>query len=286
MTVNRSPGNAASDADLIRYLDGELNADERARVDAAVAEDVVLADRLARLRARGERLRALLADGDPSEADTRAANPAAPTAGQPRANAQRGHTVQSDATVRPIEGARATRTRRLALSRAPGGHWLRAAAVILTLLGAGLFVPPVRAWIVDRLESLVPGEDTAVEVSPAIPSVDETAPLAYRMAVTGSTLFLDVDAAQAAGELTVRVADVANASLEPLDADAGDPVLVMPDEDRVRIQNGEASTASYRLTLPRQVVTLRIRIGGGLVRTFELDAAGVEVRIPLSDTGA
>jgi anti-sigma factor RsiW len=286
MTVNRSPGNAASDAELIRYLDGELNADERARVDAAVAGDVALADRLARLRARDERLRALLADADPSEADTRAANPATRTAGEPRASAQQGRTVQSDATVRPIEGARAMRTRRLASSRAPGGHWLRAAAVILALLGASLFVPPVRAWIVDRLESLVPGEDTAVEMSPAIPSADETSPVAYRMAVTGSTLFLDADAAQAGGELTVRVADVVNASLEPLDADAGDPVLVMPDEDRVRIQNGEGSTASYRLTLPRQVVTLRIRIGGGLVRTFELDAAGAEVRIPLSDTGA
>jgi hypothetical protein len=286
MTVNRSPGNAASDADLIRYLDGELNADERARVDAAVAEDVALADRLASLLARGERLRALLADSDPSEAEARATNPATPAAGGPRAKAQWGRTVQSDATVRSIEGARAMLTRRLATSRASGGHWLRAAAVILFLLGAGLFVPPVRAWIVDRLESLVPGEDAVVEMSPAIRSADDTAPLAYRIAVTGSTLFLDVDAAQAGGELTVRVADVANASLEPMDADAGDPVLVMPDEDRVRIQNGEASTASYRLTLPQSVATLRIRIGGGLVRTFELDAAGAEVRIPLSDTGA
>lgn len=263
MTSNSIPDPATMDAELIRYLDGELDADERGRIDAALASDPVLADRLSTLRRRGQRLSALLADIDPGEGVTAAANPAG--------KAEAGATTTAD--VREIASARSRRT-------AGRTRLLRAAVVMLPLLGAALLVPPVRAWIVERLESIVPGPGSDDIVSPA-PAAGSGAAAVYTFAVEGPVVEVELDAVQSAGVLTVRLADSPAATLEPISEGAGDPVLILPD-GRVRIRNTSASAEGYRLTLPVSVSTLRIRIGDGTAREIRIDAGGGEITIPLS----
>ncbi len=280
MTSNEF-ADAATDAELIRYLDGELDEAERTRMDAALAHDPALAGRLETLRRRNARLRALLNATDPSEAEVRAAHDAIVRAHATGAAVG----IERGATIHSIEAVRQSRARRDVPPPASGSHWLRAAAVIAALLAAGLLVPPVRAWIVDRIESLGTEVEPDVGASPDTRPV-EAGPVIYTIPVTGPTLEILVDAVQAAGELTVRVADVTEATIEPLGA-AADPVLVVPGGSRVRVQSGTASTAGYRLTLPSSVTTLRVRIGGGPARTFELDpAAGRVITIPLTDASA
>jgi hypothetical protein len=246
MTANQSPGRAPSDAELIRYLDGETNAQERGRIDTALAADASLAERLAILRRRGERLSALLADADPDRAVMDSANPA-----------------RADSRLSRIRPA-----------------WLRA-AMIVALLGASLLVPPVRAWIIDRIEAVAGFDDPAAESSPDTPP-DAGAPLAYDITVTGSTLEIEIDALQADGELIVHASDAGGARLEPVGAGAGDPILLST--DRVRIENSAGSTTSYRLGVPSSVTTLRVRMADRPVRVIRVEEP--EIRIPLTGTDA
>lgn len=244
MNANHPPGSAVSDADLIRYLDGELDLDESERIEAAIAGDDTVAGRLAVLSRRGRNLSAMLGSVDPSDEETRSADP----------------------------------SRRTSAHGTTGTRWLKAAIIVFALLGAGMLVPPVRAWIVDRLETIVSGEDSEAAVSPETPAVEEGAAVSFGIPVAGAVLEVTLDEPQSGGELIVESADISNARIEPLDAAVGDPVVVTP--DAVRIDNGAASTGGYRLIVPRSVTSVRVRFGAGESRSWEVGV--VPITIPLT----
>lgn len=277
MTANQSPGRIPTDADLIRYLDGEASADERERIDAAQADDAAVSERLDTLRSRGERLGELLAQTDPDAQVIDAANPARRTSSEAREQAV--DPPERDDFVAQVRSIYVARLKARGRPRDRSG-WLRAAAVIIALLGASLLVPPVRAWIVDRLEAITGDEGTAAEPSPGMPP-DAGAPIAYDITVTGSVLEVAIDEVQVDGELVIGRSAAAGAHLEPLGGGAGDPVLLS--SDRVRIQNAAGSTSSYRLTVPPAVTTVRLRVSDREAHTVTVDEE--EIRIPLSDTG-
>jgi hypothetical protein len=158
---------------------------------------------------------------------------------------------------------------------------LKAAIIVFALLGAGIMVPPVRAWIVDRLESIGGEGDAEVDGSPSMPGVDGAA-VSYGIPVTGTVLDVTLDEAQANGELIVERGDLVNARIEPLSAAAGDPLLVT--SDAVRIDNGGVSTGGYRLTVPRSVTAVRVRFGDGEARSYEV--GDVPITVPLTGGGA
>jgi anti-sigma factor RsiW len=283
MNANHSPGSAVSDADLIRYLDGELDADESERIEAAIAGDDTVAGRLAMLSRRDRNLSALLDAVDPTDQETQAADPSLRVAGIPgqAASVSRGaaKTMESP-LVRSIESGRRKRQRSVSAVGTTGARWLKAAVIIFALLGAGLLVPPVRAWIVDRLETIAGAEETGVEVSPEVTS-EGGAAVSYGIPVTGAVLDVTLDEAQAGGELVVESADVPNARIEPLDAAAGDPVVVT--SNAVRIDNGPASAGGYRLTVPRSVRSVRVRFGDDDAQSYYIGAD--PLTIPLTVGG-
>jgi hypothetical protein len=273
-----------SDADLIRYLDGELDADESERIEAAIAGDDTVAGRLAVLSRRGRNLSAMLGAIDPTDEETRGADPSRQVAGMP---GQAGHISRGGAEgaemplITSMVDARAKREARVSTGGSTGNRWLKAAIIVFALLGAGVMVPPVRAWIVDRLESIGGEADTVVDGSPSMPAVDGAA-VSYGIPVTGTMLDVTLDEPQAGGDLIVEWGDLVNARIEPLDAAAGDPVLVT--SDAVRIDNGDASTGGYRLTVPRSVTAVRVRFGDGEARSYGVGEAPLTV--PLTGGGA
>lgn len=143
--TDRYPDAAVTDADLIRYLDGEQDDAERARIEAALAGDPALAVRLEQLRRRGQSLKPLLEATDPRPQESvRPARPPA-SAGPDVIDlnaawaAQQGVEPHVVRPYRPLPG------------------WVRAAAILAFLLAGSLLVPPVRAWLAGVLASVLGG---------------------------------------------------------------------------------------------------------------------------------
>lgn len=225
--VGRDPH--ASDAELVRLLDGAVGA-EQARVQAHADACAECAQRLGRLRRRATGLSLVLTDGDDVAAlDRRAAGLAA--------------------------GFGATVPRRPPV-RLPG--YLRVAAVLVGLLALGWAVQPVRAWIVARWTALT-ASDVVLRPAPrsqivAPPAPEPATSVAF---VPGAADFVVAfDIRPAGGRLEVR-----HSAGERLTFTASGraDVLVLPDE--LRIRDAPASTADYRVELPAGVTRLRVRVG-------------------------
>jgi len=280
MTANRSPdsGNVAvSDADLVRYIDGELTLDERHRMDAVLKRDAAMTDRLAVLRRRSARLSTLLAAAGPTAVETEAANPAtanpAPTPAIPAAD------VASIASARTARASR-TSAQSAGRFRGPadrGGRvWLRAAIVLLTVLGVAMAVPPVRAWVVDRLERITgqPAEPPSPAVAPAVPAEH----FGVRFAVEGASFSIEMQAVQRTGRLIVRAAAGEEGSADVQGAYGGESFVVIPVRQLLRVQNTAESRADYVVTLPSHVRSATVRLADGRELPFAL-GNGVTERI-------
>ena len=154
------------DADLVRYLDDELTASERASLEAALADDGRLADSLAELREASELFGGLLADSE---------IPLAP----------------------PMPDFAAGRPRRQ--------HRLLVAALVI-LTGAGLLaVPPVRASLVEGLRSMAAwitgsgASDALYAPTSSAPSGEATVSAAF----SGSTFVVQLEQTSPTGILEV-----------------------------------------------------------------------------------
>jgi len=261
MTANHSSGRAADDADLVRYLDGELGADETARIEAALASDAGLVARLETLRRRAARLNALLASADPSAEATEAADPVR------KAGLRSITTVGAGASAERSSG-----------SAVPSAGWVRAAAIVFALLGAALLVPPVRAWIIERLQTF--GSDSPVVTTsspePAQPTPD---PVSATIPAPGPVFVIDFDNVPAAGSLTVRTTAGEDALYEIESQSQGGSALVLP--DGLRFQNRPGSASNYAVTLPPSVTTVRLLMDGRMLRTIEITPGMADLRIEL-----
>jgi anti-sigma factor RsiW len=224
------------DGAIVRFLDGEAAADERAGVEAHLAACPVCADRLAALRRRSLNLGILLSRGDFAVPPLPSA-PAAPV------------------VVDELAARRAAR-------RMPARPWLQAAAVAMLLVSAGLFAAPVRGWV----RGLLAGGGAPVAERPATPPPAPTAeaPLAgarIQFTPQGAELSVEVSHAQAGGALVLEAAPGTTASAEVRSPAGTAPaeLLVLP--SALRIANDPASVAEYRVTVPPSVRRVRLRIG-------------------------
>jgi anti-sigma factor RsiW len=292
MTANHTPENA--DADLIRYLDGELAADERSRVEAALATDAGLAGRFAVLKRRSTRLAALLGTIAPSAAETAAADPsrmygdvaAGPDSGTDVVSldavrrARREAPVVPPGVTRDIVDPGATSGSLPLRSSQP--RWLRAAIIIIALSIGAVFVPPVRAWIVHQLQRLAPSTPVVTpSLAPAPHAEVEPGALDLEFEVGRAATFeITIERVQAGGELVVRSADVERASAARRGGVDGEDLLVW--SGGLRISNSAASTASYELVMPARVRSVMVRIGARAPVPIELAGPGASRVVPLA----
>ena len=229
--------NPISDLELVRYLDGELEAKERSALDSRLAAAPEAAARLEQLRRRSRNMSALLRSNNANAADTRASAEAI----RPRMNQQ---------SVR--------------LGWPP---YLKAAAVVALLLTGALAVPPARAWLLARLLDagaalgLRPEEtSTPVAAPPPAPTQGvSTTEVSYSFRVTSDTFAIEVS--QTAGRLIVERSTNGSASAEA--AGAGDEsFMVLP--RGIRIEGPATTGTVYTIKLPDRVVVVRIQRGTGV----------------------
>ena len=261
-------GPGLADAELIRYLDGELDALGRARVERRIADDPAAARRLETLRRRGRRMRELLAAADaPALGNGRSPHgPEFPAESAGAADARPAPVIPLNARAPGRETGTAGRRR-----------FLRAAVVLLALAATALLAPPVRALIAEGLARLA----AAFGEEPAVPAATGTAPTADGSAgardaefgaafdVAAAEFRIEVATGQAAGTLTVRPGAGERGSAA-IDGPAGQAELVVSD-GVLRIRNGEDATASYVVALPATVRRVHIQVGGQETVALPLD---------------
>jgi hypothetical protein len=242
-----------ADGDLIRLLDHEAGADEDARYNAHIDMCEQCRLRLRMLERRSLRLGELLAATDWSAAGDLdlSAPPALAASGLA------GSTVPEPA-------------RSLALPKAPapGGGWLRYAALLAGLITAGALASPAGAsltgWITTQWQALV--EAWTAPTSPAA-SAPPHDPFGTRVRFTAPVeLMIEFASNQASGGLLLERGEGTEIVVEVMrgrgaagDADRAE-LMVLP--GGVRVRNHPGTTADYRVLLPPQSRLVRIRIGG------------------------
>jgi hypothetical protein len=221
-----------TDADLIRYLDGELTADVRTAIESSPG----MAERLALLRQRSSRLSALLTTVNPADADVRVS-----------ADRIRPHLANSTASRRWFSGS------------VP----LRAAAAIAVILIASFAVPPVRAWILGAVRQVTQSSSERAIEPPALPPVTvpaiEPSPAAVTYGFTVSTDTFEISLAQNAGELQIERGNDGRGSAEMSGVEGGSFLLM---SNVLRIEGPSAATARYRVVLPPRVSVVQIHRAG------------------------
>jgi hypothetical protein len=256
MPTSLAEGHVA-DGDLIRLMDGEMDAAERGRVEAHAGACPECAARLHRLHRRSARLTGILLAADPEA-------PPAPTTPD-ELTLRRGR-------VRRDPAAPAQR------------QWLRAAAVVALLLGVGIVASPLRAVVADWLGAQWERIAAAGAEEPAPPAAapaDAVVPgTRVQFTPQGAVFTVEVETAQAAGAVELRRAEGGTATAQQVGG-AGEPadLLVLP--AGVRIHSVPGSTADYRITVPASVRTVRVRVGGSreTVLTADEVEAGTRVEV-------
>lgn len=146
-----------------------------------------------------------------------------------------------------------------------GRHlWGRAAAAAIVVIGLGMTVEPVRAWVMDRTGFGESAPETTTEV---------VAPLAespvVSFAPTAEIFVIELDSFQASGSMQISAVDGVTANAWMVNPDT-EIMSVLP--AGLLIGNLSSSTAEYRIEMPT-----------GLVRTIELRVGGETfARIPVS----
>ncbi len=230
----RTAGPHAEDAELVRLLDGEGGEEERERTLAHMAVCTSCTERLEMIRHRGARLSELLAGWEADAIEV----------------------PEPPVPLSDIERARA-RGRSPAPALLP--VWMRVAAGIVLLLGVGLTVSPLRAWVIERwaqVSAQLAGREVVEQ-----PERPHGAASGHVVSFLpeGDEFLLQVDAAQAEGVLELLIEAVPRASAEISAGAAGENLLVLP--YGLRIRNAAGSQASYRVTLPAALRQVRVSIG-------------------------
>lgn len=228
------------DADLVRYIDGELDAAATARIHAALAGNATLAARLETLRRRTAGLHTLLARTDPPAGRT-----------DPPADIGRSSSPGS-----PGGGG-------------PGPWLLRAAAVILVFAGVVSLVPPLRALVLDGWTRLTAADEAPARPAPPPPpellAVPDTV-TAERVEVRFDSFDFELTAWQESGTLRIRVEDVESARVEIVTRTTREAFVRLP--NGMRIINTAESVADYEVVLPRRVRLVRVTVNAQLIEEY------------------
>lgn len=211
------------EGELIRLIDGEYRADERAAVEQHVLTCPVCVRRLAEWRRVSSALTAALTAAD---------------------------VAPSTFVVRPLP-RRFWRRRVSTLSAA--------ASVLLVVAGVAAAAPPVRTWLRARwaeLRGTTPPPRRRQESS--APRISSTTTV--RFVPRAPVFAIELAARQDAGVLTVDVSEdtIATATLS---GGSGAELVVLP--MALRIVNRASTVASYDVRLPRGITEVTVHVGSG-----------------------
>lgn len=236
--MNSEPHDELSmlDGRLIRLLDGELDAEERRRLDTLLESSPEARARLDELRMVSVRLSEGLAR-DP-------VGPAPPLELPARVPDGRGRMRSYRTQVR----------------------W-RAAAGVALLLAGGLVVEPVRAFLVSGvsrvIEALQPEDAALVDAGPT-PAAG--GPSTVSFAPGGPVFTVSIGSVQSSGTLRIEAVEGAvEVTASVVDGDA-ESLLVLPSE--LRVVNGPESAADYRIAVPAALERVEVRVAGRTVATM------------------
>jgi hypothetical protein len=255
MTTTPTTGHP-EDGVLLRLLDGEASDVERARDGAHAASCDECRARMAAMERRKASLGALLA--------------------------------RTDFPV-PASAPPETKVIPLRPRAVPDRPWLRAAAILLVVIAAGVVASPARAWIgrwvAERWAELTGDapERTPPPAAPApapAPAPQEAPASQVSFVPSGGELRVVVAHPQAAGALTLAAAEGSSATAEVVGGTGMADLLVLP--AALHVRNAPGSAAEYRLALPSTVRRVRVRVGDGRETVVEMagvDAAGRRVEL-------
>ena len=211
------------DGALIRFIDGEANAQERTAVETHTVDCPACATRLAELRRLSASLSAAFTAAD----------------------------VSPRRFVYPPVSRRSRR------SRIP----LSAAAGILLVVGAiAAAAPPVRAWIRARWVELRGA--TSQQRGSAPPTPQNARPTTVRFVPRDPSFTIELTSPQSGGVLTVDVSEdtIATAVLSDGSGER-EELVVMP--MGLKIVNHTSTVASYVVRLPRTITEVTVHVGSG-----------------------
>lgn len=234
-----------TEGELVRYLDGEIEAGERSRIAEHLLACSSCRAQLEQIRSAREELEGLLNQAE----------------------------ISPDAARK--EAARAAMERALAQSRrraAPRfrGAWLRAAAVATVLLASTLSISPARAWVAQLWHG-------AVEQVERLAGVEAPAPAPVELSLSNATIgfvprgerfLLEVRSTQRSGSLVLGIADGASVTAS---ASGEEEIALLVRQDGMRIENSPNNTADYAIRLPAQLREVRIRVGETEEQVYRID---------------
>jgi hypothetical protein len=225
-----------ADGDILRFNDGACDWDERIRIEQHLAECPVCCETSQLFEAASNELSLIL-----DELDV-----------EPAADAKERVLVAAQKARRSHEYPDAWRWR---------GGSLRAAAILVAVLGASLWVLPVRAWVFEFLGASQPVQGNSLAapevVAPLPPPVSST----ISFLPTSPTFGVEIGARQTEGSLVLRAGQSASASARVTGRDPTDAFLVTG--NGIQIDNSEMSTATYNVTVPVTLSQVRVRFGDG-----------------------
>ena len=253
-----------TDADVVRHLDREGDDAERVRREAHLERCADCAARVGLFRGRSETVAAWLsrADHDPRPASAADVLAAAASGEGASAPVITGPGVAGRTILRPSSAA------------AP---WLRAAAIVLLVAAPLAALPPVRAWVAERVGLSDEPGTTAVTAAPAV-TADQPV---IRFTPAPGVFTVRAGEHPAGASLTLGRADGDDAVLRGA-GDAGDPLRApVVSDDALRLPAADVAVA-YTLLLPASVDEVRLVLDGGAVRipAAALDA-GRTVGLPV-----
>lgn len=224
--------NHLADGELVRHLDGAGDTVERLAVAGHLEVCAECAERLGVIERKSARLDLLLAATRPE--------------------------VPHLPTPRP--------------ARWPRSGLIAAGIALVVLVGTLVTVRPVRAWLVERTLALwtaVRGPDQ--ELPPSAPESAEAVPVrpttaAVEFVPTGDTFTVRFASRQQLGELVLVTGPVTRATALVVDGTERESVLVVP--DGILVRNAAASRASYRITVPAAIDSVRIQVADELLASF------------------
>ena len=157
-------------------------------------------------------------------------------------------------------------------------RWLQVAAVVTVLVLPLLASEPLRAWVSEWITPGVPVEKVDLPATEDLSSQGE-----IRFAPAGDELRVEIATRQMSGTLALSRAAGPYAILEAHGGPSGEGVMLS--ERSVRISNRPASRTNYSLRLPRSIHRVRLRVGGEVWQTVDVDLLERPLSVDLSGEG-
>lgn len=236
-------GRSVTDAELIRYLDDQLDEAGRIEIAARLANDGASTARLETLAAHSRQLAGWLRAVDPADAAVD--------------NAAR---AIRNSNIFLVHEAASTPWLRAA------SPVLRAAAVVLLVAGAAMAVPASRNWLLQTIEQTVRALPSGALPenlpSPAGPEIVHT----FR--VSGPALIVEVSGTPA-GTLVLERGEGELVTTRTHDG-GGTQLTVLP--SGLHIASAGTSQTTYEIEVPRTITRVLLRVAGSQETTLFPDA--------------